>query len=236
MSFNKVMIPVIAASMICLPQVLLAKDAHSQHESRFNHRYQGHYAAGDFHNYSTFSDGSVAIQWLEYESRETWGLDWFAQSGHGGQFRRDGRMDDFNYDCNADGQGDVLANTVGTDKFEGDPTSTGYCDATNMWRWQSLEQPAYPKTIEKYNQFCKPIWQAFKYEVPGHEHCSTGNIAGQFKHHNGNVKALAQFEYLFDYEAMTPVEAPVKGGRESLPTSMTALALVRKCIKKLWPL
>jgi hypothetical protein len=69
-----------------------------------------------------------------------------------------------------------------------------------MWRWQSLQALAYPKTMEKYRQFGKPIWQAYEYQVPGHEHCSTGNIAGQFDPRNANADALAQFEYLFDME------------------------------------
>jgi hypothetical protein len=142
---------------------------------------KGGYVAGDFHNH-------------------TWGLDWFAQSGHGGGFSRDGRLDDFNYDCNADGQGDVWENTVGSDNILGDPAGSGYCGAQNMWRWQSLQEYAYPKTIEKYHQFGKPIWQALETQVPGHEHCSTGNIAGQFNLKNGNADALAKFEYLFDME------------------------------------
>ena len=164
------------------------------------HNERGSYQAGDFHNHTTFTDGSTSIQRLEFEALDTYGLDWFAQSGHGGQFSRDGRLDDFYYDCNADGQGDVWQNTVGPDNIKGDPTSTGYCGALSMWRWQSLQEFAYPKTMEKYRQFGKPIWQAFEYQVPGHEHCSTGNIAGQFNAKQGNIDALAQFEYLFDME------------------------------------
>ena len=187
-----------AASIVCLPQALLAHDGNNN--DKLNPGEKGGYVAGDFHNHTAFSDGSVAIQRLEYESMDTWGLDWFAQSGHGGQFSRDGRLDDFNYDCSADGQGGSLENTVGLDNFKGDPTDAGYCGATNMWRWQSLEDYAYPKTMEKYRQFGKPIWQAFEWQVPGHEHCSVGNIAGQFNPHNGNADALAHFEYLFDME------------------------------------
>ena len=198
MGLKKVIISAVVASMVCLPQALLAHETNHHHRGRCGER--GGYVAGDFHNHTTFSDGSVAIQRLEYESLDTWGLDWFAQSGHGGQFSRDGRLDDFNYDCNADGQGDVLENTVGLENFKGDPNSTGYCGATNMWRWLSLQQYAYPKTMEKYRQFGKPIWQAFEWQVPGHEHCSTGNIAGQFRPRNGNADALAQFENLFDME------------------------------------
>lgn len=196
---------------LCSPQPVMARinlrnvadyfdnwrDRSDRHHGCFEN---GGYVAGDFHNHTSFSDGSVAVQRLEYESLETWDLDWFAQSGHGGAFSRDGRLDDFNYDCSADGQGDVLENTVGLENFKGDGAGTGYCGAVNMWRWQSLQELAYPKTMDKYAQFGKPIWQAFEYQVPGHEHCSMGNIAGQFNPKYGNANALAQFEYLFDME------------------------------------
>lgn len=200
---------VLAASLFCLPQAVLAEDQdvddkqYAEVEARWEtaqgKRVKGRYQAGDFHNHTTFSDGSTSIQRLTYEAVDTYGLDWFAQSGHGGQFSRDGRIDDFSYDCNADGQGDVWENTVGLDKIKGDPTSTGYCDAASMWRWQSLQDYAYPKMMEKARQYRKPIWQAFEYQVPGHEHCSMGNIAGQFMGRFSNADALAEFEYLFDY-------------------------------------
>jgi len=187
-----------SASIISLPLVATA----GNHKDKCNHcgHEKGGYIAGDFHNHTSFTDGSVAIQRLEYESLESWGLDWFGQSGHGGGWSRDGRQDDFYYDCNADGQGDTWENTVGLENIEGDDAGSGYCGATNMWRWQSLQEYAYPKTMEKYKQFDKPIWQAYEYQVPGHEHCSMSIIAGQFNPYNGNANALAQFEYLFDME------------------------------------
>ena len=198
MDLKKIMVSAVVASMVCLPQTLLAHGGNNSKKCGFGEK--GGYVAGDFHNHTAFSDGSVAIQRLEYESLESWGLDWFGQSGHGGQFSRDGRLDDFYYDCNEDGQGDVLENTVGLENFKGDPTGTGYCGAANMWRWQSLQDYAYPKTMEKYRQFDKPVWQAFEWQVPGHEHSSVGNIAGQFNPFKGNADALAHFEYLFDME------------------------------------
>lgn len=206
-------IALFVASMCSLPQTIVAKNNSqhididlqiNKHRMDFNQGHYGHrpgsYKAGDFHNHTTFSDGSISIQRLTYESVDTFGLDWFAQSGHGGKFSRDGRLDDFKYNCNADGQGDVWANTVGLNNIKGDPTGPSYCDETAMWRWQSLQEYAYPKMIEKARQYRKPIWQAFEYQVPGHEHCSLGNITGQFMGRFGNADALAEFEYLFDYK------------------------------------
>ena len=181
MYLNKFMIGLALASMVCLPQTSFAK-----------------YLSGDFHNHTTFTDGSTSIQRLIYESVDTYGLDWFAQSGHGGQFSRDGRLDDFFYNCNADGQGDVWENTVGLENIKGDPTGTSFCGEKAMWRWQSLQEFAYPKTIEKYKQYKKPIWQAFEFQVPGHEHCSMGTIVGQFDKEGGNADLLAEFAYLWD--------------------------------------
>ena len=52
----------------------------------------GKYVAGDFHNHTTCSDGSISMQKLVKKStdkRDTpWGLDWFVQAGHGGSGNR----------------------------------------------------------------------------------------------------------------------------------------------------
>lgn len=66
-----------------------------------------------------------------------------------------------------------------------------------MWRWQSLKEYAYPEINAKAAEYGMPIIQGYEYEVPGHEHCSHANIAGQFD--NLNANALAQFEYLWNY-------------------------------------
>src|SRR5262245_11379077 len=47
----------------------------------------GKYVAGDFHNHTTCSDGSISMQKLVKKATDTvdtpWGLDWFVQAGHG---------------------------------------------------------------------------------------------------------------------------------------------------------
>src|ERR1044072_4503154 len=53
---------------------------------------QGKYAAGDFHNHTTCSDGSISMQKLIKKATDKvdtpWGLDWFVQAGHGGNGNR----------------------------------------------------------------------------------------------------------------------------------------------------
>jgi hypothetical protein len=48
----------------------------------------GKYVAGDFHNHTTCSDGSISMQKLVNKSTAVWGLDWFVQAGHGGSDNR----------------------------------------------------------------------------------------------------------------------------------------------------
>ncbi len=55
-------------------------------------RMPGKYVAGDFHNHTTCSDGSISMQKLVKKSTDksdgTFGLDWFVQAGHGGNGNR----------------------------------------------------------------------------------------------------------------------------------------------------
>ncbi len=48
--------------------------------------------AGDIHNHTTCSDGSISMQKLVKKSMDKtdtpWGLDWFVQAGHGGSGNR----------------------------------------------------------------------------------------------------------------------------------------------------
>src|SRR6186713_963013 len=52
----------------------------------------GTYVAGDVHNHTTCSDGSISMQKLVKKSTDKqdtpWGLDWFVQAGHGGNGNR----------------------------------------------------------------------------------------------------------------------------------------------------
>jgi hypothetical protein len=185
-----------ACSAFCLPSSVLAEEA------------EGGYAAGDFHNHTTGTDGSTSPNVIVNESTLTYGLDWFSQSGHGGAYQRDLRFSDPEYDGSNSLEGNYWEDTVGVDGIKGDETYTsGWgCDqrpsgvCQEMWRWQSIQEFSYPIVFSTGKLTGKPVWQGFEWIVPGHEHCSVATIAGQFPENSflGNADALAQFEYCFD--------------------------------------
>jgi hypothetical protein len=168
----------------------------------------GGYVAGDFHNHTTGTDGSTSPNVIVNESALTYGLDWFAQSGHGGAYQRDLRFSDPEYDGPVSGEGNYWEDTVGIDAIKGDETfSSGYgCSqrpsgvCQEMWRWQSIQEFSYPIVFSTGKLTGKPVWQGYEWNVPGHEHCSVATIAGQFPDDGfiGDADALAQFEYCFD--------------------------------------
>ncbi len=155
----------------------------------------GEYLKGDFHNHTTFTDGACSVQTL-IDSSMKFDLDWIVQSGHGGAFSRDGRMDDFSGNCMDDGNSVAWQDTIGADRIKGDDAGPGRCMAKKMWRWQSIQEFSYPAVNAKAKEYGKPVIQGLEWNVPGHEHCSMSIIDGQFG--RDNADALAQFEYLFD--------------------------------------
>jgi hypothetical protein len=170
--------------------------------------FAGGYVAGDIHNHSTYSDGAtstktvcdVAVTPVGSTTDADWpgyGLDFFAQSGHGGAFSRNGNYDDFEYDGGDSGSGMYWEDTPGI-VFKGDNAGTGYGGKKNMWRWQSIQEYQVVATNEVYQRTGKPVWTGVEWQVPGHEHATVGILDGQFDE-NPNANALAQFEYLFDY-------------------------------------
>jgi hypothetical protein len=172
------------------------------------HRSEGGYAAGDFHNHTTGTDGSTSPNVIVNEATLSYDLDWFAQSGHGGAYQRDLRFSDPEYDGSWSGEGNYWEDTVGADGIKGDETFTDRwgCDlrpsgvCQRMWRWQSLQEFSYPIVSATGKLTGKPVWQGYEWNVPGHEHCSVATITGQFPDSllPGNADALAQFEYCFD--------------------------------------
>jgi hypothetical protein len=180
---------------------------------------KGKYLAGDFHNHTTLSDGSTSIQSLISKSVNQFGLDWFGQSGHGGAWSRNGNFDDPNYDGSVKAPGQFWADTPGV-VFKGDPAGNGYGGKQNMWKWQVIQEYLYPVTWQNCMTTQKPIWTGLEWQVPGHEHCSTGIITGQFTPvpgRMGNAKAMAQFEYLFDMEDKDTSEGGGQGWAGKIP-------------------
>lgn len=160
----------------------------------------GAYLRGDFHNHTPFSDGTASVPLLIGKAMQ-YDLDWFAQSGHGGHYSRDGRYSDTEYDGSGTGEGKFLDETVGAANFKGIDAGTSY-GHKDMWKWQTIQELLYPYTWQNSITLQKPIWSGVEWEVPGHEHCSVGIIDSQFPSSGqlGNADVLAQFEYLFDME------------------------------------
>lgn len=177
-------------------------------EAIYEIRAEGSYLAGDYHNHTTCTDGAMSVETVVSESLITYGLDWFAQTGHGGEGPRDCRFDDPEYNGANSGAGDYWENTVGLEGIEGDEENTsGYGasaffedgDAREMWRWQIIDDFAYDLQAQVGRMADKPAWIGVEHNAPGHEHISMGILNGQFRGAaSANATATAQFEYLWD--------------------------------------
>ncbi len=186
----------------------------------------GKYVAGDFHNHTTCSDGSISMQKLVKKSTDKtdtpWGLDWFVQAGHGGTGNRncslveDATLATPAYPLvpNASPQ-TTWAGSVGADKVKGNLSGTAA--NPSMWRWQAIQEVQY-QVIEHLNRLKDlPIFLGLESVVAGHEHTSMSVIAGQIPAAGagvpvtvpgyvplgnyvslGNANALAQWSYCFD--------------------------------------
>ena len=184
----------------------------------------GKYVAGDFHNHTTCSDGSISMQKLVKKSTDktdgTYGLDWFVQAGHGGSGNRNCTLAE---DASlATPAYPLVYSTAGV--LQG-PTTTwqntnpalapkgavsGTAPSQNMWRWQSLQEFQYPLLEYLANVQGKPLFLGVESVVAGHEHSSMSVITGQMPITGvnlpatgpytalGNATALAQWEYCFD--------------------------------------
>ncbi|MBT9491601.1 MAG: hypothetical protein IV107_04485 [Paucibacter sp.] len=182
----------------------------------------GQYVAGDFHNHTTCSDGSISMQKLvkkvtDKSTDSPWGLDWFVQAGHGGTGNRNCTLvEDASLSTPAypyvQGKGPTTtwANSIGKPAIKGD--NGGTAGNGNMWRWQSLQEFQYP--LLEYLAAAKnqPMFLGLESVVAGHEHSSMTIITGQMPlaldsatlpnspgyTPLGNANALAQWSYCFD--------------------------------------
>ncbi len=156
------------------------------------------YLAGDFHQHTTYTDGSYSYDYMMEKNKE-FGLDWWTQSEHGGGFNRDGRH-------GIDNGGDVYWDSYVPNPIIGDVKTSGGHQL--MWRWQSLRDYLVQDVLKARADYPdKMILQGFEWNMPGHEHCSVALITGQFDKYNPNTKALAEFEYKFDNS-----DADISGG------------------------
>ncbi len=196
-----------AASALAVPFVLMAqspKAAQNQASRKW--------MIGDFHNHTTFTDGSWPMNDLispvviapgpvsdpaglyKQGTGPTAfrnGLDFFTNSEHGGIRDRDGF-----------GKSWSDTSVYPVPPAIGDPTSG------RMWRWQSLirtsDIPGYntlglPQYMGAFDWILgiranypgKLVMTGMEWNAPGHEHSSTGTVSG-------TALPIAEFEYRFD--------------------------------------
>jgi hypothetical protein len=187
----------------------------------------GKYVAGDFHNHTTCSDGSISMQKLVKKATDKtdtpWGLDWFVQAGHGGNGNRnctlveDATLDTPAYPVTSQGPQTTWQSSSPAVAPKG--LASGTAPNQNMWRWQSIQEFQYP-LIEYLNAYKSlPLFLGIESVVAGHEHSSMSVITGQIPASLdtatlptapviaantsrytalGSGTALAQWEYCFD--------------------------------------
>jgi len=135
----------------------------------------GMWVSGDFHQHTLYTDGSTTFDFV-MEKNDAYGLDWWANSEHGGARNRDGEGDSW----------------LNTDKYPENPILGDNPDSGYMYRWQSLRDFVYPDILAaRITYEDKKIASGVEWNVPNHEHCSVGIIAE-------DADAISAFEFQFD--------------------------------------
>lgn len=150
------------------------------------------YLPGDFHQHSLYTDGGRPFFELNRQNFN-YGLDWWANSEHGGERNRDGvghYWSDPKWYPDNPIQGDV--------EYSGSSGSCVDLDGGNrcqeMWRWQSLRDYVYPDIeIVRATFPDNTVISGLEWNVPGHEHCSTA-----IYQYNNTATAISEFEFRFD--------------------------------------
>jgi hypothetical protein len=170
------------------------------------------YTKGDFHQHSTFTDGSYSFSYM-MNKNTLFGLDWWANSEHGGGFTKNGLR-----------SGTDVSTTVYWDSYVPNPIigtvvmSNGH---QNMWRWQSLRDSSFAEILATRTLYpTKLIFQSYEMNVPGHEHGSMGLIANQFNTVPNDLP-LAEFEFKFDNSDVDLTGGVAQGWIKSTNTGHT---------------
>jgi hypothetical protein len=163
------------AALLGLPS---AAGAHEHGHGRGHEREGGRWVAGDFHQHTLYTDGATPFDYV-MSRNDMFGLDWWANSEHGGARNRDGNG--FFWDDPAYHPPGLILGDLST--------SGGH---RNMWRWQSLRDFAFPDVLEAREAYPRRrVFSGLEWNVPGHEHCSTGILAR-------DAAAISAFEFMFD--------------------------------------
>jgi hypothetical protein len=184
------------------------------------------YMAGDFHNHTTCTDGTVSIETMITKSIKTFELEWLASADHGGTGTRDCRIDDPEGDSSKTGSGKLWEQTIGAAALKGDVVNSTSNSPDGlahraMWRWQMIEEFVFPEVARMSKKLRNPmLYAGLESNVPGHEHLSMTVLSGQqpfnWNGDPGNATALAEFEYRFD---RSDNDRSGKGGTPGTPES-----------------
>lgn len=148
------------------------------------------WVTGDLHNHTYLTDGSHTETEVFQNALDTFGLDWIANSEHGGAYGRD--LDGTTWSTLL-----PLGDTANS-------SNTRTRSDTSMWRWQSLRDFSWPLLFGgtdgagavhaglQASYPSKVIIQGVEWNVPSHEHGSVGIVGVS------SGKAVADFEYMFD--------------------------------------
>ena len=152
----------VAAVVALLSGAASANEGHEKH---------GQWMAGDFHQHTLYTDGSTPFDYV-MSRNNMYGLDWWANSEHGGTGRTDGNG--------------VPWTSYSPNPAVGSPAPSG------MYRWQSLRDFVFADVLKARATYPnRRIFNGYEWNVPGHEHCSTGIVAD-------DPSAISAFEFQFD--------------------------------------
>ncbi|HRZ96636.1 MAG TPA: fibronectin type III domain-containing protein [Paludibacter sp.] len=148
------------------------------------------YLTGDFHQHTTYTDGSYTIGHMMSKNNQ-YGLQWWANSEHGGGFTTNARVTGKDNNNTIEYWDSYVPNPIiGTVSMSG-----GH---QKMWRWQMLRDSSFTEILKARLLYpAKTIIQSYEMNVPGHEHGSMGLITNQFTA-TPNCSPIAQFEFMFD--------------------------------------
>ncbi len=138
---------------------------------------QSQWLSGDFHQHTYYTDGSTSFDFV-MEKNDEFGLDWWANSEHGGSRNRDGEG----------------VSWLDATKYPANPILGNNPASGNMYRWQSLRDFVYPDILKNRELYpSKRIFSGVEWNVPAHEHCSVGMVSEAM-----GPLAVSAFEFQFD--------------------------------------
>lgn len=141
------------------------------------HHPDSQWLSGDFHQHTLYTDGSTDFAFV-MEKNNQFGLDWWANSEHGGARNRDGEG----------------VSWLDTGKYPANPILGDNPDDGYMYRWQSLRDFVYPDILTARAIYpAKRIFSGLEWNVPAHEHCSVSVVSNTM-----GPLAVSAFEYQFD--------------------------------------